>query len=1033
MGFGPSGAALLGDAVVELGASRAESEFGERLVQMVGRVSSPRFVDRRRELGAIDAALARTRGGSGSVVFVGGEAGIGKSRLVSEVAGRAEREGMTVVVGECLPLREGELPYAPVVGALRSLLAQREGSEFEAMLGCVRDDLAVLLPDLASESGGVASPPIGEGSQARLFEQLLAVLATAARTQPLVLVVEDFQWADRSTCDFFSFFVRAARREPIALIVTYRSDELRRGHPLRHCTLELERSGQGLKVELGPFTRAEVREQVASILDESPPAALVDRLLERSEGNPFFTEELLASSLQPGEPLPDSLRDTLLARVEARSTVVRDVLRIAAVTGRTVDHALLSAVAELSEDELTGALREAVENYLLAPDRTTVGYSFRHALLREAIYSDLLPGERRNLHLKVAQTLSAEPALPGGKAAGAAELAHHWYAAGELPAALAAFVRAGVAAEGLCAPAEAWEHYERALAIWDRVAPEPGELPLERLEVLRRAAEAALMTGEEERAISLANDVLARIDEHHDPIGAALAYERLGRYLWIAGRDEEALLAYRRAVELMPDAPPSEERALVLAAEGQALMLCDRSTESNSRCAQALAIARSVGAEAVEAHVLNTMCGNLGAIGQFDQAVRAASQARAIAGRLRLADEIHRSYTNGGGALYQAGRVEESIAIAREGIASAGEFGVERHWGDFLRGELAGRLVQLGRWREAERLIEEVIDRSPTGVHAGMAYRCLGYLQVGLGEFDAAARALDRAEQHTRHSLGSMTLGPPAVARASLELWAGRPQAAAAVVSDCLQRVGDEEHVFFTARLYELGARACADLAARAPGDDLTKKRQTVTAERLLERLDGLIARITGVIPPVVLASRAACAAEYSRIGGAGDAALWADARRQRETCTNPYQAAYARWREAEALLASGGDRADVEALVRDAHAVVEELGARPLREELEMLARRARIELTHSGPREPAPNEAMERLDLTPREIDVLGLLAGGLTNREIGAELFISDKTASVHVSRILTKLSVPNRAAAAAAAHHLGLTPARTASAV
>ena len=252
-------------------------------------------------------------------------------------------------------------------------------------------------------------------------------------------------------------------------------------------------------------------------------------------------------------------------------------------------------------------------------------------------------------------------------------------------------------------------------------------------------------------------------------------------------------------------------------------------------------------------------------------------------------------------------------------------------------------------------------------------------------------------------------------------------------MSDCLERVGDGEHVFFTARLYELGARACADLALRAPGDDLTKKRQTVTAQRLLERLDGLIARITGVIPPVVLASRAACVAEYSRIGGAGDAALWADARRQRETCTNPYQAAYARWREAEALLASGGDRAEVEALVRGAHAVADELDARPLRVELEGLARRARIELGQEPPPEAAPNAALEQLELTPREIEVLALLADGLTNREIGAELFISVKTASVHVSRILTKLSVPNRAAAATAAHHLGLTPAQTASAV
>ena len=920
-----------------------------------------------------------------------------------------------------------------MVGALRSLVAQREASELEAMLGSVREELTVLLPELASDRRRLAGPAVREGSQARLFEQLLALLASAARARPLVLVIEDFQWADRSTCDFFSFFIRAARREPIALIISYRSDELRRGHPLRHCLLELERTGQALRVELGPLTRAEVREQVAAILGESPPAALVDRLFERSEGNPFFTEELLACSLERCESLPDSLADTLLARVEARSTVARDVLRIAAVAGRTVDHGLLAAVAELSEDDLTAALREAVESYLLASDCATEGYSFRHALLREAVCADLLPGERRNLHLRLAQTLAVQPALARAKAAGAAELAHHWYGAGELSPALASFVRAGVAAEDLCAPGKAWGHYERALEIWDRVAPEPGELPLERLEVLRRAAEAAFMAGEEERAITLAHELLASVDENEDPIESALVSERLGRYLLSAGRDEDALPVYRGAVELMPDDPPSEQRALVLAAEGQALMLCDRTEESNSRCAQALAIARSVGAEAVEAHVLNTMCGNLDAVGEVDQAVQAARRALEIARPLRLADQIHRSYANGSAALYAAGRVEESIAMAWEGIESAREFGLERQWGDFLRGEVAERLLQVGRWREAEQLLEEVVESSSTGAQAGMACRSLAYLRAQLGEFDASARALDRAEEQIRRSLGSMTLGMHAAARASLELWAGRPETAAAVVSDYLERAQDAEQVFCTTALYELGTRACAELAARAPGDDLTKKRQTVTADRLLERLDGLIARITGVIPPVVLATRAACAGERSRIGGAGDAALWADARRRWEACEDRYHAAYARWREAEALLASGGDRTDVEALVGDAHAVADELGAQPLRDELEALARRARIELPHGGPPDPAPNAVLERLELTPREIDVLGLLAGGLTNREIGAELFISDKTASVHVSRILTKLSVPNRAAAAAAAHHLGLTPAQTASAI
>jgi DNA-binding CsgD family transcriptional regulator len=999
---------------------------------MHGRVSSPRFVDRRKELLALEAALARTRDGRGSVAFVGGEAGIGKSRLISELAGRAERDGMTVLIGECVPLGDGELPYAPVVEALRSLVAQRQGTELEAMLGSVHEELSALLPELPSICRGVASPSAQEGSQARLFDQLRALLASAAGARPLVLVVEDFQWADRSTCELLAFLIRTTRREPIALIISYRSDELRRRHPLRHCMLELVRTGRAIRVELAPFTRSEVREQVAAILDQPPSGRLVDRLLERAEGNPFFIEELLASSREPGEPLPDSLRDTLLARVESQSTVVRDVLRIAAVAGRTVDHTLLAAVAELSEDDLNRALREAVESYLLAPDSSTPGYSFRHALLREAIYSDLLPGERRHLHLRLARALGGQPRVAGAVGAGAAELAHHWYVAGELPAALAASVSAGVAAEDLYAVGEAWEHYERALEIWDRVGPEPGELPLERLEVLRRAAEAALMAGEEERAISLSHDLLGRIDEHKDPIGAALVHERLGRYLWMAGRDGDALLAYRRAVELMPDDRPSKALALVLAAEGQALMLCDSTAESNSRCEEALAIARAVGAGTVEAHVLNTMCGNLSAVGETDRAVEAATEALTIARRLSVTDELHRSYVNGSAALHEGGRVEESIAMAREGIASAHEFGVERQWGDVLRTELADRLLHVGRWREAEALLEDVIDRCPTGVIAGMAYRSLGYLRAEVGRFDAAARALDQADKQIRRSHASMTRGPAAAARASLELWAGRPEAAAAVVWDCLERTGESEHVFLTARLYEVGGRACADLASRSPADDETFRHQVATAQRLLERLDGLIARMSGVIPPVVRASRAVCVAHASRIRGAGDAALWAEARRHWESCRDPYHAAYARWREAEALLAADGDRDAAEALIRDAHTVVDELGARPLREELETLARRARIELAHEAPREAATNAAVEQLELTPRETEVLALLARGLTNHEIGAELFISNKTASVHVSRILTKLSVRNRAAAAAAAHHLGLAPAVTPSA-
>ena len=960
------------------------------------------------------------------MVLVAAEAGMGKSRLIAELAGRAARNDVIVLVGECVPLAEGELPYAPIVVALRSLVSHWDATELKALPEPARHELAALMPELAPSGDRVSSPRAGEASQAGLFEQLVAVLRCGARAKPLVLVVEDCQWADRSTRDFLVFLVRAARREPIALIVSYRSDELQLRHPLRPFVLELERSGRAIRVELEPFTRAELREQVAGILEETPGPALVDRLLERSEGNPFFTEELLASSREPGEPLSDSLRDILLSRVEAQSAGVRDVLRIAAVAGRTIDHVLLSWVSDLSEADLNHALRDAVDSYLLTHDSSTAGYSFRHALLREAIYANLLPEERRTLHLQFARALGGHPGVSGARSSSAAELAHHWYAAGRMAEALTASISAGAEAEHLAASGDAWLHYERALGIWDLAARSAEELPLDRHEVLRRAADAALLTGEEERAVALGGEMLARIDEHDDPIKSALGHERLGRYLWTAGRDQDALAAYRRAVELIPDAPPSRARALALAAEGQVLMLCNRATESIARCEEALAIARTIRAEAVEAHVLNTTCGNLSGAGKFDQAISAAKQGLAIARRLGLAEEMSRSYMNGSDALDEAGHIEQSIAMAREGIESARELGFDRQWGDLLRGEVAGRLLQIGRWNEAEQLLEEVIDRSPTGVNAGMAYRNLGFLWAERGVFDAAARALDEAERQVGRSIGSMVLGPPAAARASLELWADRPEAASAVIAECLERVGEGEYVFFTARVHELGIRSCAELAAGAPGDALTSEQQTATARKLLERLDRVIERVTGTIPPFVRASRAAAAAECSRIGHPGDAALWADARQQWEACENHYQAAYARLREAEALLAARGNRADVKTLMCEAHAVAGDLGARPLLEQLEALGRRARIDLDDRRPPHEAANPVLERLELTPREIEVLALLASGLTNREIGAELFISNKTASVHVSRILSKLSVPNRGAAAAIANRLGVVP-------
>ena len=235
------------------------------------------------------------------------------------------------------------------------------------------------------------------------------MFARAARERPVVLAVEDVHWSDRSTRDFLTFLVRGIRRERLALILTYRGDEIQRGHPARPFLLELERSGQAIRLELHGFGRRELRDQVTGILDHEPAPGLVDSLLDRAEGNPFFTEELLAT-LEPDAPLPESLREAMLFRIEGSSEQVRTVLQVAAVAGREVDHSLLGAVAGLEATELLEAVRDAVQSYLLVENPRSGAYGFRHALLREAVYTDLLLEDRRALHLQIAQALGASHA-----------------------------------------------------------------------------------------------------------------------------------------------------------------------------------------------------------------------------------------------------------------------------------------------------------------------------------------------------------------------------------------------------------------------------------------------------------------------------------------------------------------------------------------------------------------------------------------------------------------------------------------------
>jgi predicted ATPase/DNA-binding CsgD family transcriptional regulator len=986
---------------------------------VIGRVSSPLFVGRREELAVLEGAVSSAAEGTGAVVMIGGEAGMGKSRLVAQLGGLASAAAATLVIGECLPLGDGELPYAPIVTALRSLLRAREALEPALLEGTAIDELARLLPELGGDPGPSRSmTPDQAGSSGRLFEQLLAVFVRLARDAPIVLAVEDLHWSDPSTRDFLTFLVRGIRRERLALVLTYRNDEIHRRHPARPFLLELERSGQAMRLELRAFGRGEIREQVTAILDQEPAPKLLDSLLDRAEGNPFFTEELLATVADPDAPLPESLRDAMLFRIEGSSEQVQAVLRVAAVAGREVDHSLLTAVAGIEAHELLDAVRKAVQSHLLVENPDAGAYGFRHALLREAVYNDLLSEERRALHLELARALtqSVDP-VDGGAAP--AELAHHWYAARQLPQALEASIDAGLQAEDVRAPGEALAHYERALELWDRV--DPAGPRLSRIEVMQRAGEAAAMAGDNDRAIALARDILDRLNPE-DPVGPALAHERLGRYLWMAGRGEEALPEYQRAVALMPKTA-SRERALVLAAEAQVLMLCNFTEPSEQRCEEALQIATDVGAEDIEAHVLNTMCANFSYRGEFEQAVASAKRGLELAQRFGVYEEIGRAFVNGSDALDQAGRVRESIAFAHEGIAAAAASGDERYYGDFLRAEIASRLIRTGAWDDAEALLSELLERTAPGVNSGLLFHNLADLYAERGDYEAAIRAAEQANDHIGTANGSMWLAPMAAARAAVELWRGDPAAASKMIDDALAQFGHGEYVFFTARLYHLGVRAHADLCAVALDDAAAGGRELKRASELLARLDKVVADLVGEPQPHVRVRRALCAAELSRITGA-DADAWHDAERLAQAIGDTYEVAYARWRRAEALIESAGAQGLAQELASQAFRTADELGARPLRQAVETLMRAARLAPTPAEHPATGADPGLERFDLTPREIEVLALLGEGMTNREIAAALVISDKTASVHVSRILAKLSVTNRASAAVLAQRLGV---------
>ncbi|MFC6285909.1 AAA family ATPase [Nocardioides sp. GCM10027113] len=969
------------------------------------RATSRRLIGRDVTLARLEQAYAKATCTDRAVtVLVDGPAGIGKSRVVDELGRRVTDQGAQVLVGHCVPLGEEVFPYAPVAELLRGLVAGVGTDAVRAWAGPSSAELARLVPALGAHS---APPHVTTASVGRLLQACCSLFEAMSAEQPVVLVVEDLHWADRSTRDLLSLLTQQLRGN-LLLVLTLRTDESPRDAGVGRLVAELGRRTAD-HIGLPPLTRPEQARQLSDILGVPPTTALLDEVYSRAEGNPFFAEELLA--LNRGGDLPPTVRDLLLARLDSLGPVTRQVLRAGAVIGRSFPHPLIEAVAGLGRAQLEASLRQAVEAHVLVTVPGSSAYEFRHALLQEAVAHTLLPGESVRIHRQVAEALEAHPDLAGDVRFASARIARHWLAAGDGPGALVASLAAAREAKRALLFSEALAHHERVLDLLGTVPDGDQLIDEPRHQLLRSAAESAHLAAEPRRAAELIRDAIAEVDPS-DALVLAHLHERLGRYLWMSADGRGCLAACERAVSLLPDGSETHQHASVLSGYAQILMLCGRYPEAEAYATRAIEIAESLpGARSVEGHARNNLGVALARQGRLEDGIAELVAARRIAeDELDDVDDIARAVANLASILGDAGRVAEWAEVSREAIGIVDRLGLGRRKGVWCRCDGATALVLLGRCDEAAALLEEARSLVPSGVDAFRTHLVSGQMLLRLGSFTSAADELRTAHSAASHLVDGQLIGPLLAGLVEVATWQGDHVEARRRSCEAADRLHPEEDPVHVFPAYSAAVAAAVEehLSGRRtrPHLDLSPWFDRIEASR----------RGPGHTSPLAAAHEATARCEAARATGTDPASQWLFVVDAWEDVGDPYRASYARARAAAAMLRDGGDRAQAAHLLGRAHGDAQRIGASHLVDLAADLARRARLRAVG----EPARNP----FRLTAREREVLALVADGLADRDIGARLFISHRTVERHVSNLLAKLDASRRAELTSLAHRLDL---------
>jgi len=982
------------------------------------------MVGRDGELRRLLSLLDDAEAGRSVVALVSGDAGVGKTRLIGEVTRLAAGRGFTVLSGQCAELGDS-VPYLPLADALRGA-AQSTGVR-DALSS--RPALSRLLPE-----GGEG--PIADSDRSGLARQqmlggVLGLLAELAAAGPVLLVLEDLHWADASTRDLVTFLSRMLHRERVALIGSYRTDDLHRRHPLRPVIAELLRLPSVIAVDLAPLDPSALAEHLTATAPGRIDATELNDIVSRAEGNAYYAEELLAASVtsDPAQHsiLPAGLAALLLNRVEQLSDATQQVLRAAAVAGRKADDELVRAASGLGAAEYEGAVREAVTHQLLVPDGTE-GYVFRHALLREAVYADLLPGERTRLHATFCSLLADEHRLlmPGT----AAELAQHCLASHDIPGAFAASVRAGDDAEQLGAPAEAHRHYDQALALWERVTEPEKTAGMARGKLGLLSATNAADSGDVERAVHLLRRLRQVLATQAEQGGVAVDVklasrigERLAFNLMLIDDPKaatEAAEVARATVEATPADPPTWQYARALTTYAYALLMEEDFSVARDWAQRGIAAARAADAPWVEADAFVTLGFMSNREGRNDEAIKLLTAAHKQAREAMVLGVELRSAYHLARAHLERGDLAIGGAVAHEGTKRALQTGLDMSpygW------ELQHLHFQChyadGKWDHAQEIADGFPVRVTSAPEAYLSSMAL-FIDVARGN-PAVQERRDWIEPFwTVHGFDSFIAHGLLAEHA---LWQGDTgqalaESQAAIELDIVPPWGYSPSVIRPAAV-ALSARADRAVQARASGDDQAAGAELTAAEELLRiACEGAAfpKRPRFILGPEARGWLARAEAEYERAQGTNAPQGW-QAVLDAFGPAYVYETARTRWRLAEAL-AEAGRRDEAEEQWRQAAQTADRLGAKPLRRALGDLARRARI-----GTAPDLPDAAV-LASLTSREREVLRLIAAGRSNREIASVLFIAPKTASVHVSNILGKLGAASRTEAAAIAHREGL---------